>query len=446
MVIDDEGALLHLLSLWESQRAPEVAVAIRALSPRFLRRHPPIDQHHRWRAAAQARDPRSVTALLAMPWAQETLKVVRHKLEVLLEFPPDPRIAAFGEEIRATLLRTVRGGPEETLAAVQRLLDRHGAPPDPPHVRGLPAIGPCLEQELLSAVFAAPLDDRPRQVYRDWLLSIGDPLGPHLHGDLRSTPPMLRAWWCRRLIPDIAVDHVEFRRAFPYRVVLTSEPSAPGWATVEEVSVYRCPAPWLAALGRWPALSAVTLTMGAPDEAWWTEALSSLEALALRALGMYEQVWPAGLLADGRWPELQILRLMGVTPEVRLDEARLGRLSHPLDLELHVREYVPAPIAEAWRAARGCAEQVRQVRLVQGALSAWFERDTSGEFRRLGLSLPSVAQTAGLARRLKPILSAEIDQITVESWLWADPTFQEQVRHTLRRFGRAELCLRAPGA
>jgi uncharacterized protein (TIGR02996 family) len=436
---DDDGALFFLLDLWESQRAPEIADAVRALSPRFLRRHPPIDQHHRWRAAAQARDPRSVTALLAMPWAQETLKVVRQKLEVLLEFPPDPRLADFGEEIRATLARTGRGGVEETLAAVQRLQDRHGGRPEPTGLV-LPPVAPCLEEELLAAVFAAPLDDRPRHVYRDWLLSLGDPLGPHLHGDLRSAPATLRAWWCRRLLPGLAPDHVEFRRGFPYRASLACDPVAPGWATIEEITVHQVATEWLSSLSRLPVLSTLILLLGP----WWQQELPRLEGLRLRVLGMPHHFWPAGLLAEGRWPELQTVRLLDVYSSVRLDEERLGKLLHPIELELHVREFLPLPIGEVWTAARGSPGEVRRVRLVQGTLGLWFERDGAGAFRSLGLSLPSVAQTAGLARRLKPILPTELDRITVESSLFADPTFQAHVRHTLRRFARVELQFRAP--
>jgi len=232
---ESEQALGSLLRAWSAVRAPELAELIERLSsPLASARTPPsgktrTELEHSWRARAEHADAVDLGVLLPSLVDTDSHQA-RRRLKFIARHAPDPRIASvlcstilqppFTASSTAkfwllahdllcacadprALARLEQAPPLEpaTSSTVQRLdawrrrsierlreqLDGLAialAPEDRERVQSITAaleqarvVQPDLGPELLAAIVEAPGDIARRQVYADYLLSIGDPRG-----------------------------------------------------------------------------------------------------------------------------------------------------------------------------------------------------------------------------------------------------------------------------
>lgn len=212
---ESERALLRALELWRERRKPELAELVDRVSARVKR--PPLGKgslermHARFLEVAKARDPLDVPRLVSALTNGRSAQLAARIAE-LAELPPDPRIATGLADLFATpplgegptrrkvldivyrvLVNTAdarviaRLQPYAERTEVTGLLDeleRHVTERYPLARGGLDADeaklvaslrGPVTASDLLAAIYAAPNDDGPREVYADWLLENGDP-------------------------------------------------------------------------------------------------------------------------------------------------------------------------------------------------------------------------------------------------------------------------------
>ncbi|HVI01352.1 MAG TPA: TIGR02996 domain-containing protein [Enhygromyxa sp.] len=232
---EPEQALALLLRAWSAVRAPELAELIERLSsPLASARTPPSGKtrtefEHSWRARAEHADAVELGVLLPSLVDTDSHQA-RRRLKLIARHAPDPRIASvlcstilhppftasstakfwqLAHELLCAcadprvLARLEEAPPLEpaTSSTVQRLdawrrrsverlreqLDGLAivlAPEDRERVQAITAgleqarvVKPDLGPELLAAIVEAPGDLARRQVYADYLLSIGDPRG-----------------------------------------------------------------------------------------------------------------------------------------------------------------------------------------------------------------------------------------------------------------------------
>ncbi|MCX5742424.1 MAG: TIGR02996 domain-containing protein [Proteobacteria bacterium] len=359
-----------------------------------------------WERLADRRDPADLSKLLHAPWPPHA-NVATIRVRWLEQWPPSPRIThlllALGERAELagrsmhTLLRRIvrlalaqddpavtrflarvaeTGTPAMQLA-LRATLARKQRPLEPTFAADEAAALAALEatfvvrdrgtrDALLAAIYAAPQDDGPREVYADVLVEDHDPRGELIalqlkraRGDrgTRAREQALlreagRAWF-DGLDRESATD-VELRRGFPARArVRQAVLSSPAWATVETLLVdaafvggpslrglrklcgvfadqlerIALPNPELdllavvgARLDARTALAPTTLALRSPrgNRAWLDEVARSLEDLAKLPLGRrattlaldgtVDQL-PAGLDAMARAPQLTRLEL-----------------------------------------------------------------------------------------------------------------------------------------
>jgi uncharacterized protein (TIGR02996 family) len=388
------------------------------------------------------------------PWKHERSKALRRKLEILQRFPPDPRLAAFGEAIRAHVQG--RAGIMSLLAELERLAALHGPSRDPSEgeldvrVRAVrDRMGPTLEEQLLSAVFESPHQDGPRWVYVDWLLSRGDPLAPHLAealrtgGVLRDLPPHLRWWWSRRLGLEELHNCLEFRRGFPSRIAASQRPREPlggGWATVEQLDLFEPSVEWAPLLRGLRALSGLGLRFVGDPDLWMEVALPHLAALPLQTLDLPQSAWSAGLLREG-WPRLRAMRWHEVRPDVRLDELALGPLPRPLELELIFSPNLGDWLGRLWRAATSSSLSLVRICARSYALRAALQRDETGGFgvlRLEGVEPDSLELVKKQLRGLRSDAPGRIELVGTP-----DPASQAKLLRALSPLTPAELSFRA---
>jgi uncharacterized protein (TIGR02996 family) len=450
---DDEGALLVLLRIWEHHRAPAVAELAQTLSQRLASRRLPPQTHDAWCHLARACDPLSVTALMEAPWKHERSKALRRKLEILQRFPPDPRLAAFGEAIRAHVQG--RAGIMSLLGEVERLVALHGPGRDRSEgeldvrVRAVhERLGPTLEEQLLNAVFESPHQDGPRWVFVDWLLSIGDPLAPYLAatlrtgGVLRDLPPQMRWWWSRRLGLEELHNCLEFRRGFPSRIAVSHRPREPlggGWATVEQLDLFEPAVEWAPLLRGLRALSGLGLRFVGDPEPWMEVARPHLAALPLQTLDLPQSAWSAGLLREG-WPKLRAMRWHEVRSEVRLDEQALGPLPRPLELELIFPPNLGDWLGRLWHAATSSSPSLVRINARSYALRAALRRDETGGFSVLRLEGVEPDSLEVVKKQLRGLRSDAPRQIELVGT--PDPAAQAQLLRALTPLTPAELSFR----
>lgn len=90
------GVLEPLRQAWDSSRSPEIAQLLKTFAkagaPPFSEEGKPDEFHERWLAAAKPFDAKRVTPLLAS-LLKGTLVQTEHRLEAMLTWPPDPRVA-----------------------------------------------------------------------------------------------------------------------------------------------------------------------------------------------------------------------------------------------------------------------------------------------------------------------------------------------------------------
>jgi uncharacterized protein (TIGR02996 family) len=390
-VREAEDCLLALLEAWKEQRSYPLARAVHALSGRFLRRHPPLDDLMAWHKLAAARDPLSVTALLAAP-VRPDLRALRRILAALAEFPPDPRLAMYG--LRWLDQRRLMREPRDEAASRARELWRLHGPIASGGAEPLHTLGPSEEQALLAQV-AASDGEAPWLVYADWLMEQGDPFGERLSGWLRgqkgpSPGPSGERWLKHHL------GLVELSFAAPWKVPdallirghLEGRPSLT-WDREAQLGLIepgREDLLWASSL---PGLTRLALSFPGGDAA---ERLAEAEQIfrrtELRELRLVQPCWQAGRHGlAGSWPHLERLDMPLVEGGVRLDAELLGALgTRPLELVLRGDAYAWAEVLqELVLAAARAAPGLRRVSLLdrdaQRLLS--LDRDSRGGLRRM---------------------------------------------------------------
>jgi uncharacterized protein (TIGR02996 family) len=468
----DEPLLMALLRAWAHYRSPGLAQAVAALTRRLARRLVPIEDAQTWHQVAACRDPRTVAALLAAPWRRDRPSLLRRKLLALQAFPPDPRLAAFGEEVLAHF-PSVRPGSDKTREAAGRLLALHGPMPLGP-LHGDPAPDPAIEElaarvcaqpdleaSLLAAVVASPDEDGPRMVYADFLSERGDPLGESMMRMIREPVgffPFLtlglgveqRERWCRMLMGGgVDPETVQFRRGFPYAVHVDGlrplPVPGPGWGTIEMICLSHPQGSalgWLESLAGLPNLRVLDLITLAEASDWLILALPKLAALRLRSVGISSEMWRPEHGRQVFWPALQRLGLCA-DGEIGLDEARLGELAlRPLEVLVYSRRSLAYAVEAAVRAMPTAGEGISRVvasdswlaepfPLDRLALSVERAQGTLLHARVLKLGWHNVDQLARALRRVEPRSFASL---TIESEAHADRKFQARVGRALARF------------
>lgn len=238
------GVLEPLRQAWEYSRSPELAQLLKTFAkagaPPFSEDGKPDEFHERWLAAAKPFDAKLVTPLLAS-LLKGTLVQTEHRLEAMLAWPPDPRVAEcvierlifgrepyigarpnlwsraydllvthadprFVEKVRANAERLAnsvnfdrnRSERPHSTRTLQPYLDRvaHAAPLVANEARLVTKLeqlaarataakraerAPDKALGLLLAINAAPDDPTPRLVYADFLAERGDPRAEFLN-------------------------------------------------------------------------------------------------------------------------------------------------------------------------------------------------------------------------------------------------------------------------
>lgn len=229
---DLRAAVAALTAAWAAQPASRIAAAAVAISAKLPRDELPTAVRAReakWLAIASRKDPATLPTLLAAEWPVFP-REARARIEALVAFDPDPRIAHALYELwrakrylsnpgivmwRLALRRLIEWrDPEATAVIRQTLADKQRS--NSGHVVSIfakrkladePALGPEIERplaaleqllvtarpaarstaELFDAVYADPIPDEPRMVLADALISNGDPRGEFIQ--LQLAPP-----------------------------------------------------------------------------------------------------------------------------------------------------------------------------------------------------------------------------------------------------------------
>lgn len=154
------------------------------------------------------------SGLLGDYWDERIPALLGGHVAATLRTAPEPRPVPVGERAR---WRAISGRPDD--AAIARTT------------------------ELLAAVYAAPLDDHPRQVLADHLQELGDPRGEFIALQLAGTFTE-RMWelaktYRKEYAGTLAREQFTFRRGFPGEVRLNVRIDAklddPNWNTVEVI-------------------------------------------------------------------------------------------------------------------------------------------------------------------------------------------------------------------
>ena len=206
-----------------------------------------------------------------------------------------------------------------------------------------------VEAGLLAAIYAAPDEDAPREVYADWLSQRGDPRGEFIALQLRgiASPELLDVKWLGSLERYVASP--TFQRGFPIAGTLretSTPPPDPAWATFHEVT------------GGMPDATMPLLRAAYELD---PNALARLESLDEPAPPIVELgVW-------GDWHGAAILERY--RPRVLILDAR--------------REMIPANITWPWR---GSSLESLRLRTSARSLPAWFDAACGSQLRELSLA------------------------------------------------------------
>jgi uncharacterized protein (TIGR02996 family) len=280
------ATLAALLDAWSASPHPALAELVdiagrRAADEREPRVEPAAlaQRHQQWLAVAALRDPVDLDWLLPRMTTSRG-ELMRERLLALVEFGPDPRIAAalvavcaeqpltsqqhrpvwtqifrvlnarldvrIAPQIAALAKRTPVTSFDYYFVAKIRLIERALATaesPEPPPADELAALEAKLEiaklrvvaktaDDFLRDIWAAPADDGPREVFADWLLHRDDPRGELITLQIgraqgRSTPTGLKRertllaehgrTWMGELEPVVGFTGYAFDRGFLYR-------------------------------------------------------------------------------------------------------------------------------------------------------------------------------------------------------------------------------------
>lgn len=312
--LDDEPLLGALLAAYRGRPLAELVELIEAVGQRCKKplalRGSLNEQHAVWLAAGDARDPATLDGLI------ETLVTgrVEYSLERIAKlggWPADPRLATrllelvegrraiskrtFWQTVfqlisknlhpgnAASIARQLQMRPQTVLekVLVRRLgnvaarLDKLSPPsPSTAEREALAVLGKRLaiaseraavktEEDFLKEIWAAPLDDGPREVFADWLQQRGDPRGELIvlqlaiargrPGDPEQKKRLTRVRallaehgrkWMGPLEPVVMAEHV-FVRGFLHAARVSWRKLAaaphlmthPAWATVREYKI-----------------------------------------------------------------------------------------------------------------------------------------------------------------------------------------------------------------
>ncbi|MGC4118073.1 MAG: TIGR02996 domain-containing protein [Myxococcales bacterium] len=316
-----EEALRSLLAAWRARKAPALAELIERLGARIRRpalsQKPAAQALAEWRECERARDPADLHRLVAA-LRVGTVNQMIERLELLAGWPEDPRIARaalailfdqpfssqsarklyssavatleamhdprtyarledlkahrmpglgaeggtdFRDFFAAKIERALKAAAGATLPAVLTAAEESAV------AKALASLGSSAEEDakaeaaLLAAVWAAPGDDAPRQVYADWLQERGRPHGEFIALQLAAQAGTLGADGVRRakelqskyareflgpLAPAIQLSNVRFERGFVVHAELSDKRSPiikelathPAWATLRSAWIW----------------------------------------------------------------------------------------------------------------------------------------------------------------------------------------------------------------
>jgi uncharacterized protein (TIGR02996 family) len=305
---DPARALPGLLTAWRATPDPALADLIARVSARIARpalpTQPVTGLMAAWLSCETAGDPADVDRLLA-PLRLGLVKDVSERLAVLARRPADPRIAAaamsiFVEQpftaqtsrplytaaarlveamrdpravasIDATIAKIPRGARAlafhgflaEKLARLRKIVasftDATLAGDVAKRVAQAAPVATDDEPRLLAAIWAAPGDDAPRQVYADWLQERGRPHGEFIALQLAAGARGSKAGRRERelidahardflgpLAPALQLRNLRFERGFVVHAEITSKRSPtvdeiaehPAWSTLESFAAH----------------------------------------------------------------------------------------------------------------------------------------------------------------------------------------------------------------
>jgi len=227
----------------------------------------------RWRALLEHRDPRVARVFLEQVVAGDRSPGTDAFVYQQLGACGDPRILARADDIDAgTLRRTSHGADldarrrriardherlraifEPQLVQLTALASEHARLAEIATLAAAPNASTLddarTEDELLDAIFAAPGDLVPREVYADWLQQRGDPRGEYIALSLRGTTrdDEMRAYSLLQthrdrllgaLAPHVSGNGLQLERGFVARCMPTfgvEPPALREWATVHTV-------------------------------------------------------------------------------------------------------------------------------------------------------------------------------------------------------------------
>jgi uncharacterized protein (TIGR02996 family) len=308
------SALASLLERWRAHRAPELADAIDRVSAIASLGRDPIADQKTWLVVEKKADPADLDRLLAFLVASPC-KDARVRLAKLAARPADPRFAAalarlfdtqpftsdpnrpfwtpiprllveLGDVRAVALLRPVLARLRPTVNFRRWLIEKIGEViaklsaverPSLPkaeqaqlaalvaEIERAPkatarAAGKQSEDALLAAIWAAPDDDAPREVYADWLTQRGDPRGVFISLQLARARGTIdaagkkrekelltkhRKDWHAPLTSALAFAHSHFERGFvcsaiidlPKTVAAEGLERHPAWSTIREFRI-----------------------------------------------------------------------------------------------------------------------------------------------------------------------------------------------------------------
>ena len=415
--------------------------------------------------ARHAPDPRLALAFAEIvatpPFTAGSTAKFWQTLHELLVACPDPRALARLEQVEApdadapsNVLR-LDGWRRRSVAKLRAALGPASTELDEGQRARLATVGEALERvlaqtpqtgpELLAAVYAAPSDPEPRQIYADYLLERGDPRGEFialqladLRGGLdkagrarvRALLGEHRHAWLGPLAPVLVQSGTEFHGGFLARARLKRSPRGldelredPSWATVEALEL----AP--------PELAASPALRGLRALRWSEWQLISAHQAALRFPGVRELVVEGRerdryydrapltlalppVFEDPSWlPDLIALELITELEPGRVAWAWTGRLVEQLE-RLTIRSSWPAGLGLS-----GCLRSLRasvaadspsrlaELRLVDRQLDCRFVRGPAG-WTRAELRAGPELEAEDVALELRWL--AELDDLALD--------------------------------